>query len=134
MEHDDSQDERRVFSRVPFTGKVAVVGDHAHWLADLIDISMKGVLVTRPAEWHDQTGDNFQLKIDLGENRVVITMDASLVHSSDECLGFCCEHIDLDSMTHLRRLLELNLGDEERINHELSALIFMHNNNHSGGR
>jgi len=134
MENDDSQDERRIFSRVPFSGKVAVVAEHAHWLADLIDISMKGVLVTRPANWPDQATTNCQLKINLGDNKVVITMDASLAHASDECLGFFCEHIDLDSMTHLRRLLELNLGDEERINHELSALIFMHNNNQSGGR
>lgn len=132
MKHDDSQQERRIFSRVPFSGRVTVEGDHAYWQADLIDISMKGVLITRPMEWHGQPGDHYQLKISLGENRLVITMDTSLAHSSNECLGFCCEHIDLDSMTHLRRLLELNLGDEERINHELSALIFMHNNP-SGG-
>lgn len=136
MEQDNSQHERRIFSRIPFTGEVTVAGEHSQWIAALLDISMKGVLISRPAEWHGQPGNTYQLKINLSDNKIVITMDTSLAHSSNECLGFYCEHIDLDSMTHLRRLLELNLGDEERINHELSALIYMHhnNNNNSGGR
>lgn len=131
MGRDDDPRERRTFSRIPFTGKVAVMSQHHHhhWMAELIDISMKGVLVSRPDEWRSQSDEGYQLKIHLGDNKVIITMDASLAHANSECLGFCCEHIDLDSMTHLRRLLELNLGDEERINQELSALIFMHNGN-----
>jgi len=137
MEHDDTQRNRRNFSRIPFSGKVAVIGEHAHWLSDLLDISMKGVLITRPAEWPGQPGNNgYQLKVSIGDGdaKIVIAMDATLVHSNNECLGFRCEHIDLDSMTHLRRLLELNIGDEDQINRELSALIHMHHNNHSGGR
>jgi len=121
--------ERRTFSRIPFSGKVGVLGQHNHWLAELIDISMKGVLISRPSGWAGGTGDGFQLKIHLGDNKVIIAMDVLLAHASEHCLGFCCEHIDLDSMTHLRRLLELNLGDEDRINQELSTLIFMHNGN-----
>lgn len=133
MEQGHSQQERRTFSRVPFTGKVAIIGNRSHyWLSDLIDISMKGALLIRPAEWHGPPGESYQLKIHLNDNKVVITMDAALAHASNECLGFHCEHIDLESMIHLRRLLELNLADEERINQELSALIFMHNNYSDG--
>ena len=128
MEHDHSQHERRTFSRVQSSGKVAIMGERSYWMAALIDISMKGVLLVRPEEWPDQPGKNYQLKIQLADSELMVTMDASLAHSSDEFLGFCCEHIDLDSITHLRRLLEHNIDDDERINHELSALIFMHNN------
>ena len=129
MEHDDSQRDRRTFSRVPFTGKVTVVGNRLHWIADLLDISMKGVLMSRPKEWPDRPESAFQLKISLDDgNKATIAMDVSLAHASDDYLGFRCDHIDLDSMTHLRRLLELNLGDEDRINRELSALVYMHNN------
>jgi hypothetical protein len=133
MDQDDSQHERRAFSRVPFTGKVTVTREHARWVADLLDISMQGVLITRPADWPAGLIDNFHLNLSLDDrNRIAIAMDATLVHESKECLGFCCDHIDLDSMTHLRRLLELNLGDEERINRELSALIYMHSNRSEG--
>jgi hypothetical protein len=133
MEQSGDHPERRIFSRIPLNGKVTLIADHSRWTANLLDISMKGVLISHPAEWHGKKGDPAQLQINLSNSTVVITMDATLTHSSAEFLGFRCEHIDLDSMTHLRRLLELNLGDEERINRELSALVYMHNNN-SGGR
>jgi hypothetical protein len=133
MEQNDDHHERRIFSRIPFNGKVTLIAGQSRWTANLLDISMKGVLISHPAEWHGKKGDPAQLQINLSNSAVVITMDATLSHSSAEFLGFHCEHIDLDSMTHLRRLLELNLGDEERINRELSALVYMHNNN-SGGR
>ena len=129
MDQNDSQAERRVFSRIPFSGKVTVVRDQAQWVTDLMDISMKGVLVSRPDDWPAETGGEFHLMLSLDDrNRFTIAMDASLVHASEDSLGFCCDHIDLESMTHLRRLLELNLGDEERINRELSALIHVPGN------
>ncbi len=36
---------------------------------------------------------------------------------------FRCEHIDIDSITHLKRLIELNLGDEALLHRELAHLI-----------
>jgi len=130
MEEDDSRSERRIFSRIPFSGKVIVSQDDGQWVAELLDISMKGLLVSRPSDWREGSAKEFQLKLSLDDrNQFTIAMDASLVHANEECLGFCCDHIDLESMTHLRRLLELNIGDEDRINRELSALIYMHEPN-----
>ena len=57
MEDDKSLHNRRVFARIPFTGKVTVTAERLHWTASLIDISMKGVLISRPMEWPDQAGD-----------------------------------------------------------------------------
>ncbi len=37
-------------------------------------------------------------------------------------LGLRCEDIDVDSITCLRRLVELNLGEPELLERELSAL------------
>ena len=39
-----------------------------------------------------------------------------------ELIGFVCRHIDVDSISHLRRLVELNLGDEALLERELAAL------------
>jgi len=50
-------------------------------------------------------------------------MTASVAHIDPTRIGFICEHIDLDSITHLKRLVELNLGDEELLHRELSSLI-----------
>jgi hypothetical protein len=37
-------------------------------------------------------------------------------------IGYRWEKIDLDSFSQLKRLVELNLGDPELLNRELSAL------------
>ena len=38
-------------------------------------------------------------------------------------IGLQCESIDLDSITHLRRLVELNAGDPALLDRELSSLL-----------
>jgi len=51
-------------------------------------------------------------------------MEGHLAHVGDNnTVGIRCESIDLDSISHLRRLVELNLGDPELLNRELSALV-----------
>jgi hypothetical protein len=36
-----------------------------------------------------------------------------------------CTKIDLESITNLRRLVELNLGDEAALNREISAMVHL---------
>ena len=45
-----------------------------------------------------------------------------------QSIGFHCQLIDLDSITHLKRLVELNLADEGLLHRELSALLDMPDN------
>ena len=52
-----------------------------------------------------------------------ITMEGKVVHKEDQFIGLECQHIDLDSMTNLRRLVELNTGDENLLGRELSEVL-----------
>lgn len=56
-------------------------------------------------------------------DEVEINLAVMAVHSEEDHIGFKTEHMDLDSATHLRRLVELNLGDENLLERELSELI-----------
>jgi hypothetical protein len=49
-------------------------------------------------------------------------MDVLIAHHENEELGLHCKDIDIDSITHLRRLIELNLGNPALLERELSAL------------
>ena len=49
-------------------------------------------------------------------------MHIAVVHEGKEETGLQCNAIDIDSVTHLRRLVELNLGDDTQLNKELSQL------------
>jgi hypothetical protein len=52
-----------------------------------------------------------------------VRMEVSLKHIEGQHAGFRCEHIDLDSISRLRRLVELNLGDSESLHRELTELM-----------
>ena len=50
-------------------------------------------------------------------------MKARVSHVEWRYAGLRCLAIDLDSVTHLRRFVELNLGNPELLERELSALL-----------
>ena len=116
-------DERRRFTRVPFDADTVLQQDAGPIAVELLDISLRGLLVQQPAGW-DSTDPHqpFLAIIDLSEGNQ-IRMEASLVHAEEGLLGFRCEHIDLDSISHLRRLIALNLGDEVLLERELATLL-----------
>jgi hypothetical protein len=114
-------EERRRFKRITFDAHTSMTqGQHA-WTVKLLDLSLKGLLVERPDGWQGNPEAPFDVTIDLGEE--TLAMQAELRHDNNGQLGFQCMHIDVDSITHLRRLVELNLGDEAALERELSALI-----------
>lgn len=113
--------EQRTFTRVAFNARVTVVNDERHWQSRIIDLSVKGALVAKPQDWDGIVGDLFQLEIMLADE-AEIKMNVHVAHVEDEEIGFHCEHIDLESVTHLRRLVELNLGTTKLLDRELAAL------------
>lgn len=115
------QEEQRRFTRIPFdAAAVLTCGDRA-WTCELIDLSLKGALVRKPADWAGASGTACQLTLTLDEE-VRIRMDVSVAHIEEQQIGLACQDIDLDSITHLRRLVELNLGDSHLLERELMAL------------
>jgi hypothetical protein len=50
-------------------------------------------------------------------------MWTKVMHVEGRHVGLRCESIDLDSITHLRRLVELNSGDPGLLDRELGSLM-----------
>lgn len=113
--------ERRRFRRFPIEGSVRLYSPTVMWTSTLIDLSLRGVLIERPAEWTGSEGQGYRLDVRL-EGGVMIAMGTRLSRICPEALGFNCERIDLDSFSRLKRLVELNLGNAEILGRELSAL------------
>jgi len=116
------EQDRRQFLRIVFDAPVTVVCDDRQMEAKLIDVSLKGALVQIPASAPDWVSRADTLKIQLDAENCRITMEGRAAHQEAERLGFQCRHIDMDSITHLRRLVELNLGDPALLERELEAL------------
>lgn len=115
---------RRQFSRIAFhvQGQL-VTADGADDIV-VIDLSLKGALLRRKDQKRKLgPGDNCTLRLRLGELDAVIRMQGTVAHIDGPFLGLACNQIDLDSATHLRRLVELNLGKPQLLERELAALV-----------
>ncbi len=121
MKQPDAATEQRRHTRIRFTGIASLSSGAGCWDGALLDISLRGALMERPSGWRGQPGDRFILTLNLdGDSQ--ISMQVSLAHASATRLGLHCDHIDLDSISHLKRLVELNLGDPQRLQRELGLL------------
>jgi len=118
---EDTNNERRTFSRISFDADTFLCQDDRRWQVELIDISLNGVLVKLPYDWDGDPTKDTTVYIHLGGD-IAINMITHLAHHIDGRAGFQCTHIDLDSISHLRRLVELNLGDTQLLERELSHL------------
>ena len=122
----NSVDDRRRFSRINFNAYAhlrACSGEVTYLQCDVIDISLNGLLINRPKQWESTIDDEYNVDLVLDNAQIVIKMHCRVVHVTSDCVGFQCQQLDIDSMTHLRKLLLLNLGDESLAERELSALI-----------
>ena len=124
----DNTQEHRRFQRIDFVDAVQVISEDiegaeaSSWEAQCIDISMLGMLLEVPDGFPLVVGTPFEVQLILAED-VMIEMPCTLVHVEGTHAGFRAEMMSIDSLTNLRRLLELNLADSAEVERELTALI-----------
>ncbi len=116
-----SNNENRKFNRIQFKTQGYIRLDGKDYPFTLINISLKGILLHNDNAIF-QTGKTYDLRIKLLSSNVEIKTSATLIHIEGNEKGFFFKKIDLDSMIHLRRLLELNGTDDKEMEKEFSFL------------
>lgn len=116
-------DERRHFHRITLDHPGVLRGPAGECAVTVHDISLHGACLrlapgASPPMAPDQEAE-LELPLTGG---VVIRMQVALRHREAQTLGCACRHIDIDSISELRRLVELNLGDPELLQRELAEL------------
>ena len=114
--------ERRQFSRVPFNTSVSLQQGSESVDTQLVDISLNGVLIATPSRYRLATDRQCTIVVPLADD-VRITMQVALVHSSSNLLGFHCTGMDMESMSHLRRLIEMNLHEQGAAERVLAEML-----------
>ena len=117
-----SHDDRRRFRRVDFFTDAVLSDANGRVPCDVHDLSLHGALVAIAAEYSDvslETPLTLEIPLDAEHQ---IRMQVQIAHEREGVYGLECENIDVDSITHLRRLVELNLGDSTLLERELPAL------------
>ncbi|WP_417791547.1 PilZ domain-containing protein [Stutzerimonas xanthomarina] len=117
----ETSSDRRRFQRFEFDAETELRQGQRRWPVQLHDLSLRGLLVHRPADWDADPAQPFEARIRLADDAEV-RMEVEMTHGEGDLVGMVCRHIDVDSISHLRRLVELNLGDEALLERELAAL------------
>lgn len=121
----DSYSEERQFQRIHFDCLLKFEVGDSRLDCELIDISFRGALI------HNCTGATLDvgapckliLKLD-DSGEVEIIMEGHIAHKQENRIGITCQHIDLDSITHLRNLVALNLADTKLLEREIKSLNY----------
>lgn len=116
-----THNERRQHQRIPFEADVLVSQGDQQWRCELEDISLKGMLIRTAENVSLEPNSLYSVQLILGEG-AEIHMMAKLSHCHERHCGLQWDHIELESLTHLRRLLELNLEHPEDMHRELAEL------------
>ena len=112
--------DKRLFKRIQFDSPIAIEQGNSHWISHIVDISLKGLLL---ADSEARVDHQQLIALDIPlSSEAHIKMLARWDHSKDGFTGLHWEKVDIESMTHLRRLLELNCGDSELLTRELLQL------------
>ena len=114
---------KRRFRRVPFTTEVTLNAGQKVWSVELLDVAMKGAMVSSTGPLPLDLGSKCSLCITLPGTSIALDFQAELIHREENRYGFKFISENLETLTHLRKLIELNTGDAEATRGELSAWL-----------
>ncbi len=115
-------DLRRHFSRIPFQSDARLHWPRGVHAVHVLDLALKGALLEASEPFPVVLGEVCSLVLPLaGDEKIV--MKGAVAHLEGCRIGIECQHIDVDSLTSLRRLVELNLGDVSLVDRELVHLF-----------
>jgi hypothetical protein len=118
-----TKQERRDFSRIALRRPATLDVLGAKTTCEVVDLSLRGALLRVPVAFGAAVGQVCVLTVQLDRAFSIIRMVGTIAHGREGTVGVRCREIDLDSIVHLRRLVEVNLGDDRLLRREWSALV-----------
>ncbi len=115
-------EDKRKFTRIVFTTPASLEIKGQMFPTKLIDLSLKGALIDVPASAEISLGDPCNLSFELGGVEVTIEFDGEIAHIEQNAIGIVCLKMELESASHLKRLIELNVGSEDLLHRNLENL------------
>lgn len=122
-------DEKRRFSRILFATSAHLYQGDNTWETKILDLCLNGALVDTPPNF-TPVDTPLSLVFRLPGSDIELTMEVGIIVNENAKLRLECLHIDIDSISHLKRMVELNLGDTELLYRELAIFIEDHEHQH----
>ena len=113
----------RRFTRVQCNNKAIVeINNIVTVEANLLNISLNGAYFELKHDYIFQKGDKWQLKFNLPNTDINLEFKVEVVHSQNNLVGVKFVHIDIDTMIHLRSLMEARTANPQQIADEFAYL------------
>ncbi|MCM2680530.1 PilZ domain-containing protein [Echinimonas agarilytica] len=115
-------EERRQFSRIVLDWPVEIIQHGERWPSTLIDLSFKGVLLNCE-RIELEPNATIRIHLHIPQSQLDLEFKAHLLRQNGSVLAFVIDALDIESMSELRRVIELNLGDEGALHREMEQLL-----------
>ncbi|MGL1902814.1 MAG: PilZ domain-containing protein [Fibrobacterales bacterium] len=113
-------ENKRYFSRIHFEGETKVKYRDEFFDAELHDLSLKGALISFTFEPPIKNGETCHVELTLPASDIVLSFECEAVHHHENYVGLQFFSLTTETLTHLRKIIELNLGDHEKTTEELA--------------
>ncbi len=114
--------ERRRFSRVVYQVPATLTQDDMFLDTTIQDLSLHGLLLRANSTDGLLKGVLVDISFTLSDSDVDITLEAEIVSFDDHEIRLKISHINIESISHLKRLIELNVGNDDLLHREIEHL------------
>ena len=114
--------ERRQFSRVIYQVPTEISQEHINASGSVQDLSLHGLLIQCDELQRFSQDTPVHVSFKLANSDINIQLEATIVSTINTSMRLRIEHLDIDSISHLKRLVELNVGDDELLYREIEHL------------
>ncbi|KJY83721.1 pilus assembly protein PilZ [Vibrio galatheae] len=114
--------ERRRFSRIVYQTQATLTQDTTSIVALVSDLSLHGLLVSSEQSSLLDRDKPVNVEFSLAGSDVTIQLVGNIVGLNNNVIRLSIDHIDIESIGHLKRLVELNVGDDELLHRDIEHL------------
>ena len=114
--------ERRRFSRIIYQAIAIVSQGELKVEAIVKDLSLHGLLLSFPQDNPLNITRPISVQFQLPESDITIELDGRIISEDKKLARVIIGNIDIESISHLKRIIELNVGDDHLLHREIEQL------------
>lgn len=115
--------ERRRFSRIFYQVPALAQQGQKKLTTCIQDLSLHGLLLWAADEANFKSDQPLEIQFTLPDSDITLSLTAQLVRQNGNNLHLKIQHIDIESISHLKRLVELNVGNDELLHRDMRQLV-----------
>lgn len=114
--------ERRRFSRIIYQAPAVINQGEYELQTTIQDLSLHGLLLSAEQVPDLVVHSSVNVSFTLPESDITIHLQAEVLSTQNDIVRLKIDNIDIDSISHLKRLVELNVGNDRLLHREIEHL------------